>query len=235
MKTTTLNIAKAGIVALTGLLMSMPLHAELLSKSHDLIVLEPHDLPEQAQIPGNSLFLYHDDEFNSYLYVEQQQGAKLSVFDVTDPAKVRLVSCAKLTVPGAYDFVRPLDGHAEMIRFRDNRGLAVLDLRKVKSPAIMMIGALNEPGATEALGETGFLMVTEPHDYIRVTPRDYQIVDIAIPSDPTVLATVKQVKHTVVNSDTGTTFLLGSAGLTIIRRTRVEDDYKTQQMTRNSN
>ena len=236
MKTTTiLNIGKAGMTALTGLLMAMPIHAEVRSKSHELIVMEPHDLPEQAQTPGNSFFLYQDDNFNTYLYVEQQQGAKLSVFDVTDPAKIKLVSSTALAVPGAYDFVRPLDGHAEMIRFRDNKGVAVLDLRKARNPNFKVVSGLSDPGATETLGETGFLMVNEPHDYVRAIPRDYQVVDIATPSDPTVLATVKQVKHTVVNRDTGTTFLLGIDGLTVVRRTSVENDYKTQQMMRNSN
>lgn len=236
MKTTTiLNIGKAGMLVLTGLLMAMPLQAEVRSKSHELIIMEPRDLPEQAQVPGNSFFLYQDDNFNTYLYVEQLQGAKLSVFDVTDPAKIKLVSSTAMTVPGAYDFVRPLDGHAEMIRFRDNKGVAVLDLRKAKNPTFKLVSALSDPGSTEALGETGFLMVNEPHDYVRAIPRDYQVVDIATPSDPTVLATVKQVKHKVVNGDTGTTFLLGSDGLTVVRRTSVESDYKTQLVMRNSN
>lgn len=236
MKTTTVsNICKAGMVVLTGLLMTVPLQAEVRSRSHELIVMEPRDLPELAQVPANSFFLYQDDNFNTYLYIEQLQGAKLSVFDVTDPAKIKLVSSTVMTVPGAYDFVRPLDGHAEMIRFRDNKGVAVLDLRKAKNPTFKVVSALSDPGSTEALGETGFLMVNEPHDYIRAIPRDYQVVDIATPSDPTVLATVKQVKHKVVNGDTGTTFLLGSDGLTVVRRTSVENEYKTQQMMRNSN
>jgi hypothetical protein len=236
MKTTTiLNIGKAGMTALAGLLMAMPIHAEVRSKSHDLIVMEPHDLPEQAQTPGNSFFLYQDDNFNTYLYVEQQQGAKLSVFDVTDPAKIKFISSTTLTVPGAFDFVRPLDGHAEMIRFRDNKGVAVLNLQKAKNPTFKVVNGLNDPGVTETLGETGFLTVNEPYDYVRAIPRDYQVVDIATPSDPTVLATVKQVKHKVVNNDTGTTFLLGVDGLTVVRRTRVEDDFKTQQATRYSN
>jgi hypothetical protein len=233
--TAILNIGKAGMMALTVLMMATHIHAEVRSKSHDLIVMEPRDLPEQAQTPGNSFFLYQDDNFNTYLYIEQQQGARLSVFDVTDPAKIKLVSSTALTVPGAYDFVRPLDGHAEMIRFRDNKGVAVLDLRKAKNPTFKIVSTLSDPGATEALGESGFLIVNEPHDYVRAIPRDYQVVDIATPSDPTVLATVKQVKHTVVNRDTGTTFLLGIDGLTIVRRTRVEEDYRIQLITRNSN
>lgn len=92
------------------------------------------------------------------------------------------------------------------------------------------INALSEGGATETLGESGFLMVNEPYNYVRATPRDYQVVDISSPSEPTLLATVAQVKHKLVKDDTGTTFLLGSEGLTVIRRPRIEDDYKVHQL-----
>ena len=229
------NMAKVVIAALAGLLMTLPLQAAIRSKSNELIVLQPHDLPEQAQAPGNSFFLYQDNEGDTYLYIEQQQGARLVVFNVSDPAKIKMVSSTVLKVPGAFDFVRPLDGRAEMIRFRDSKGVAVLDLRKAKAPAVKMVDALGEPGETEALGETAFLMVNEPHDYVRATPRDYQIVDISSPSEPALLATVKQVKHKIVNSDTGTTFLLGRDGLTVVRRTSVEQDYKTHLMQQESN
>jgi len=84
--------------------------------------------------------------------------------------------------------------------------------------------------------ETAFLMVNEPYNpFVRAVPRDYQVIDISVPSDPLVLATVKQVKHKVVNSTTGTTFLLGSEGLTVIRRTSVENDYKVHLMQQSSN
>ncbi len=66
-------------------------------------------------------------------------------------------------------------------------------------------------------------------------PRDYQVVDISTPADPALLATVKLVKHRVVNGDTGTTFLLGSEGLTVVRRISIENDYKTHQMQMNGN
>jgi len=38
-----------------------------------------------------------------------------------------------------------------------------------------------------------------------------------------------------VNADTGTTFLLGSEGLTVVRRTSVENDYKIHLMQQSSN
>jgi hypothetical protein len=210
--------------------MTFTLHAEIRSKSQGLIVVQPRDLPEVAQMPGNSLFLHSDGSGETYLYIEQQQGARLTIFDVTDPSKIKLVESITLTVLGAFDFVRPLDGHGELVRFRDNKGVAVLDLHKVKAPSLRMISGLSESGSTESLGETGFLMVNEPYNYVRATPRDYQVVDISLPSEPVLLATVKEVKQEVVKDDTGTTFLLGSEGLTVVRRTSVENDYKTHLM-----
>jgi hypothetical protein len=224
------QLAKLVFVAFTALAMTFTLRAEIRSKSQGLIVVQPRDLPEVAQMPGNSLFLHSDGSGDTYLYIEQQQGARLTIFDVTDPSKIKLVESITLTVPGTFDFVRPLDGHGELVRFRDNKGVAVLDLHKVKSPSLRMISTLSDSGSTESLGETGFLMVDEPYNYVRATPRDYQVVDISLPSEPVLLATVKEVKHEVVKDDTGTTFLLGSEGLTVVRRTSVENDYKTHLM-----
>jgi hypothetical protein len=210
--------------------LAVQVHAEVHSKSHELIVVQPKDLPEQAQMPGNSFFLYSDSAGSTYLYVEQQEGARLTAFDVTDPSKIQVVTSNPITGPGAFDFVRPLGAHGELVRFRDSKSVAVLDLHKVKAPMLHTINALSEGGATETLGESGFLMVNEPYNYVRATPRDYQVVDISSPSEPTLLATIAQVKHKLVKDDTGTTFLLGSEGLTVIRRPRIEDDYKVHQL-----
>jgi hypothetical protein len=221
-----------GLTALTAPLAS---HAQLRSKSGEIVVMEPRNLPEAAQLGGNSFFLHADDAGSTYLYVEQQQGTRLAVFDVTDPSRIKTVTTTPLTVSGPFDFVRFLDDRAELIRFRDGKGVAVLDLAKPKSPSIRMVSALLDPGQTEPLGETGFLAVNEPYNYVRAVPRDYQVVDISTPSYPTLLTTVKSVKHRVVNNETGTTFLLGSDGLTVVRRTSVENDYKTHQMQMSAN
>ncbi len=210
-------------------------HAELRSKSGELVVVEPHSLPEAAQLGGNSFFLHADDAGSTYLYVEQQQGARLTVFDVTDPSRIKTVSSTPLSVAGPFDFARPLDGRAELIRFRDGKGVGVLDLQKVSKPTVRMVSALLVPGQTEPLGESGFLAVNEPYNYVQAMPRDYQVVDISTPSDPTLLTIVKQVKHRVVNNDTGTTFLLGSNGLTVVRRISVENDYKAHMQQMNGN
>jgi hypothetical protein len=221
--------------ALLALISVSAVHAEVRSKSNDIIVLQPTDLPEQAQTPGNSFFLYSDNDGSTYLYIEQQQGARLTTFNVTDPSKIKFVSSTMLTSPAPFDFVRPVGGRAELIRFRDGRGVAVLDLHTAIKPTVKIISGLSESGSTEPLGEQAFMLINEPYNYIRAIPRDYQVIDISSPSDPLLITTVKEVKHQIVNGDTGTTFLLGSDGLTVIRRLSVENDYKTHLMQLSSN
>jgi hypothetical protein len=229
---------RAATFAMSGLLALISVsavRAEVRSKSNDIIVLQPTDLPEQAQTLGNSFFLYSDNDGSTYLYIEQQQGARLTTFNVTDPSKIKFVSSTMLTSPAPFDFVRPVGGRAELIRFRDGKGVAVLDLHTAIKPTVKIISGLSESGSTEPLGEQAFMLINEPYNYIRAIPRDYQVIDISSPSDPLLITTVKEVKHQIVNGDTGTTFLLGSDGLTVIRRLSVENDYKTHLMQLSSN
>jgi hypothetical protein len=179
--------------ALLALISVSPVHAEVRSKSNDIVVLQPTDLPEQAQTPGNSFFLYSDNDGSTYLYIEQQQGARLTTFNVTDPSKIKFVSSTTLTSPAPFDFVRPVGGRAELIRFRDGKGVAVLDLHTAKKPTLKIISGLSESGSTEPLGEQAFMMIDEPYNYVRAVPRDYEVIDISSPSNPLLLTTVKEV------------------------------------------
>jgi hypothetical protein len=43
------------------------------------------------------------------------------------------------------------------------------------------------------------------------------------------------VRHRVTNNETGTTFLVGPNGLTVVRRLSVENDYKVHQMQMQGN
>lgn len=90
------------------------------------------------------------------------------------------------------DIIRPLGGGAELVRFRDGKGVGVLDLSKADHPSLRMVAAIMDPGQTQPLGETGFLGVDEPYNYVRATPRDDQVVDISTPSDPVLLITVSR-------------------------------------------
>ena len=235
MNNTTLKTLATAAFGFTALLAPLAAHAQLRSKSGEIVVMEPHSLPEEAQAGGNSFFLHADDAGSTYLYVEQAQGARLTVFNVTDPSHIKTVVSVPLSVSGPFDFVRALDGRAELIRFRDGKSVGVLDLARARKPSIRIVSALLDPGQTEPLGESGFLGVNEPYNYVRAVPRDYQVVDISTPADPALLTTVKLVKHRVVNAETGTTFLLGADGLTIVRRISVEEDYRTHQIQLSGN
>ncbi len=209
-------------------------NAEIHSKSKDLVVMEAHDLPEQAQVAGNSLFLHSDDGGSTYLYVEQQQGARLSVFDVTNPARIKLVESKPLPAQGAFDFIRPLGDNTELVYFRNGQKEAVLDLRKATAPVLRVIPTATDLGTAEPLGESGLLVTSQTQHYVPAVARDYQVIDIAT-SIPTPLATVKDVKHRVTNDETGTTFLLGSNGLTVVRRLSAEYDYQVHQIQMQGN
>ena len=50
-----------GLVVTTAVLTTLPVKAEIHSGSKELIVMEARDLPEQAQAPGNSLFLHFNN------------------------------------------------------------------------------------------------------------------------------------------------------------------------------
>jgi hypothetical protein len=89
-------------------------------------------------------------------------------------------------------------------------------------------------GSDEALGNSGLLVTAQAHQYVPAVARDYQVIDIAT-SAPTNLATLKDVKHQVTNDETGTTFLLGNHGLTVVRRLSAEYDYQVRQIQMQGN
>ncbi|WP_263367343.1 LVIVD repeat-containing protein [Edaphobacter bradus] len=227
----TLNRIAISLVGIATIFAPLVGNAEVHSRSKEIVVMDSRDLPEEAELPGNSFFLHSDNAGSTYLYVEQQQGARLSVFDVSDPGRIKLVSTTKLATPGAFDFRRPLDGSAELVRFRDGQNVGVLDLRKPRKPSLRVVTALADSGSMQSLGESGLLAVSnQRYSYARAVPRDYQVIDLSTPSDPTLLTTVKQVRHQLVNAETGTTFLLGRDGLTVVRRVNVENEYKSHLM-----
>src|ERR1700730_16656671 len=67
------------------------------------LVVQP--LTATATNDAEDLMLHADDDGNTYLYVEQQQGALLSVYDVSDPGHIKLKASVQTGARGAYDFV----------------------------------------------------------------------------------------------------------------------------------
>src|SRR5258708_11621381 len=175
-----LRFGTLAVAAIAGFLLALPVHAEIKAHLSNLIIEQPADLPEMAQTPGESLFLYQAGD-ETYLYVEQQEGTRLAVFNVTDPAKIKAASSVELKTSRPFDFVRTLSDKAELVRFRDNFQVAVLDLHNAKSPTLKIVNALNEPGQTESLCSTGFLMIHEPYKSITAAAHDHQVIDTSTP------------------------------------------------------
>ena len=93
-------------------------NAALTSRSKDILVMLPADLPDAAQLPGQSLDLHSFSDGTTYLYIEQQQLQRILVLDVTNLSKVKFIASVKLDIPAAFDFVRDLGGSAALIYYR---------------------------------------------------------------------------------------------------------------------
>ncbi len=193
--------------------------------SNKITLVRPTQLPELARVAGQAMLLHETGDGRTLLYIEQDQGSRLAVFDVTDPASIKAVASVQLEAPCSFDFVLPLRERAELIRFRDGRGEAVLDLHQVKYPTIKKIQGLKFQGSTKRLGDDGF-MIADQASAQSDAAQDYQVVDTANVREPNRVYDVNQVRQEITNSETGTTYLLTTDGLYLIRRPAVEERYK---------
>ena len=217
-----LSLAVAAVLTMTG-------HAAASSRPNKIMVVRPTELPELARVPGQAMVLHETGYGTTLLYVEQNDGTRLVIFDVTDPANVKQESAARLDAPGSFDFVSSLGDHAELIRFRDGQGEAVLDLRNVELPTIEMIPGLSFQGSTKHLGNDGFMISNQASVPSNSKAVDYQVVETANLREPNRVYEVKHVRQEVTNDETGTTFLLTADGLYLVRRPAVEEEYKMHQ------
>ena len=197
--------------------------------SNKIIVVRPADLPELARVPGQAMLLHKTGDGRTLLYVEQNHGARLAIFDVTDPASVKQEKTAQLETSGSFDFVSSFGDRAELVRFRNGQGEAVLDLHKAKVPTLKMVQGLNSKGSMERLGDDGFILASQPNVQTEPSDPNYQVVEISNSLQPARVADVRQVREKITNDETGTTFLLTVDGLYLIRRPAVEEEYKMHE------
>ncbi len=217
-----LTLAAAAALTLTA-------SADAKNRPNKIIVVRPTDLPELARVPGEAMILHATGDGKTHLYVEQNNGARLAVFDVSDPANVKQESAAQLDALGPFEFVSSLGDNAELIRFKNGQGEAVLDLHKAKAPVIKMVPGLELQGATERLGNDGFIVSNQASAQSDANDPDYQVVETADTREPNRVYDVKQVREEITNDETGTTFLLAADGLYLIRRPAVEYEHFIHQ------
>jgi hypothetical protein len=189
--------------------------------SNNLIVVPPTDLPELARQTGEAMLLRDTIDGKTLLYIEQNHGTQLAILDVTDPGHVKGKGSAQIDAPGPFDFVSALGERAEIVRFRQGQGSAVLDLHKVNVPTLTKVQGLTLQGATMALGDDGFI-VTSRAESDAQSAQAAQVVVTASRSDLNHVFDISEVRQELTKHDTGTTFLLTQSGLYVVRRPIVE-------------
>jgi hypothetical protein len=194
--------------------------------SNKIVLMTPADLPELARQPGEAMLLDQTRNGKTLLYIEQDHGARLAIFDVTDLANIKEEDSVELNTPGSFDFVFSLGNREELVRFRNGQGEAVLDLHTVDDPTIKMIKGLKFQGSIERLGDDGFMIANQASVRSNVHPVDYQVVATGNAYEPSRVYDVNYVRQEITNNETGTTYLVTADGLYLIRRPAVEEQYK---------
>lgn len=201
----------AGLVAISSIVFVVQGHAQKLG--HGLIVVLPKKLPVETHQPGIAMTLHLVDRQTLYLYVEEQDVRRLAVYDVTDPGKIKLKKIAQLDATSTYDFVQSAGPSLELIRYRENGHLAMLDLSRPREPILSELGTVARQ--TYIVPRELANSPNVPGD----TKTDY-VVFAASNSQP--LWTVNGVLQEATDSGNGTTYLLGADGLTEIRNIEAE-------------
>lgn len=223
------EIAQLTLTAVAALTFTGYAQARNHRSSDKIIVVRPADLPESARVTGQAMMLHDTLDGRTLLYVEQNHGVRLAIFDVTDPAHIKAEGSTLVDAPGSFDFVSSLGADAVLVRFRNGQGAAVLNLHNAKTPTLNTIQGLYSQGATEFLGGDVLVVAKRPSVQSDADDTDYQVVDISNPLHPNFLPDIKQVLEKITNNETGTTFLLTADGLYLIRRPVVEAEFRTRK------
>jgi hypothetical protein len=185
--------------AIATVISGMAASIALAAPASSLIVVPPTKLPAAARQSGEAMLLHETIDGTTLLYIEQSQGSRLAVFDVTDPVHIKDEGSVELDALGPFDFVSSLGSRAELIQFRQDQGNAVLDLRKAKVPVLETPQGLTLKGAAMPLDQV-------------------QVVNTANSPELNRVLNAKGVREEITKYDTGTTFLLTDDGLVVIRR-----------------
>jgi hypothetical protein len=204
-------------IAVTGFVTATTVYA---NPSNNIVLVPPTDLPVLARQGGEAMLLTETIGGRTLLYVEQNEGTRLAIFDVTDPGHIKGEGSVQLDVSGPFDFISPVGNEGELVRFRQGDESAVLDLHKAKIPSLRAVRGLTLTGPVTPLGNDGFAVSGHAPELQRSW--DYQVVDSANSRELNLVFDVQQVREELTKTDTGTTFLLTEKGLYVIRRPAVE-------------
>src|SRR4029077_424755 len=140
------NITK--ILVAATFVVAVSVQAEVRSKA--IVVESPSDLPELAQGRCDAMYLHRTAAAQAILYLQRDQGRKLAILDVTDPAKIRAVGEVSIDAPSAYDFVQDLADSGVLIHYRNHSGFAVISFKNYKEPVLKSEPEYLHPASVEA-------------------------------------------------------------------------------------
>ena len=203
--------------------------AEARTQSKSVVVESSSDLPEIAQRQTEAMYLYDTQHGQTLLYLEQNEGRTLGILDVTNPARIRAIGQVSLNARAPYDFVQAASNSTALVEYRDHSGFAVISFKEYKQPVLVQT-QWEYPARSESLGSNSLLLASSPAPSVAAPDPRYQVVDLSNPTKPATLSTIDGVTERLERQDTGTLFLLGSNGLTVVRRPRVEEEYEIHQM-----
>jgi hypothetical protein len=203
-------------LAVSALVTAGAVHA---NPSNNIVLVPPTELPVLARQGGEAMLLSDAVDGRTLLYIEQNEGSRLAILDVTDPSHIKGAGSVQLDASGPFDFISPVGNQGELVRFRQRDEDAVLDLRK-KIPSLKAVQGLTLTGPITRLGNDGFSVSGHAPELQRAW--DYQVVETANSRELNRVYDVRQVREQLTKADTGTTFLLTEKGLYVIRRPAIE-------------
>jgi hypothetical protein len=213
------TLVQAAAIFLSFSMAALPAFGSSERMEGNLLLVPADKLPPQAHLSGQAMTLHLIDPGKLYLYVEQDGGKSLAVFDVTDPHKIRFKNTVSLNARGAFDFVETASPNQLLLRYRDGSGNCLLDLRRPKAPTLR---SLEEPAIESYVAPIADSTADKKEmdsDSSAVTARNYEIM---VPAASRPVAIIKGVVQQQTDVGNGTTYLLGDEGLTVIRNIRSE-------------
>lgn len=220
------GISKALVMA--AFVITVSVHAGAKPRSKSIVIESPADLPELAQRRSEAMYLRSTGSGQAFLYLEQDQGRTLAILDVTNPASIREVGRASLGAQGQYDFVQSLGDSAALIHYRDRSGFAIINFRKYKQPVLVATPELQTPASIKLVAERTLLLTSANGQSAPAQDSQCAVIDISDPLKPTSLVVIHGVRQQLDRPETGTTFLLGNDGLTVIRHLSMEEEYQLE-------
>jgi len=181
------------------------------------------------------MYLHYTHEAQAILYLEQDQGHKLAILDVTDPANIKAVGRVSVEAPAVYDFVQYLGDSRTLIHYRNHSGFAVISFKNYKQPVLTAEPEYLHPASAQADGPNGLLLVSSSSASAPVREAQVEVLSISNSSGATPLATIQGVIQRVDRPQTGTIFLLNDQGLTVVRCLAAEREHQTEVWQKDEN